>query len=42
MFNEEVAATQDVALDKEINITEYYKKKLKKEEEERNKMKSKF
>lgn len=42
VLNEEVAATQDVALDKEINITEYYKKKLKEEEEERNKMKSKF
>lgn len=41
-LNEEVATTQDVVLNKEINITEYYKRKLKEEEEERNKMKSKF
>ena len=41
-LNEEIAATQNVVLNKDINITEYYKRKLKKEEEERNKMKSNF
>lgn len=41
-LDEEVTAIQDVVLNKEINITEYYKRKLKKEEEERDKMKSKF
>lgn len=38
----QISVTQDTCLNEEINITAYYKQKLKKEEEERMKIKSKF
>ena len=42
-LNDEIAVTKDNDyLNEEINITEYYKQKLKKEEEQRMKIKSKF
>lgn len=39
---EEMVITEDVSLNNEINIAKYYKQQLKKEEEERMKIKSKF